>query len=137
MKTIELKVDQLDVVVCEVNNDVIAYVKPYNGLHEEELRAAALTKTEIDNATRKQFIRLGLNVNDAKRTTGANASGYFAILIWENTVITEQTAPTKPNVIKRGWNWLTTRDVEWHKGYLTGTAVTAVAAIIIIVADRR
>lgn len=52
-----------------------------------------------------------------------------------NTV--EQQETPKPNCIVRGWNWFTSRDVEWHKGYLTGIAVTVVVAIAISVVDRR
>lgn len=52
-----------------------------------------------------------------------------------NTV--EQQETPKPNCFVRGWNWFTSRDVEWHKGYLAGTAVTVAAAIIVFAAARK
>lgn len=141
MKTVELKIGNIDVVLAEVNDDVIAYVKPCNDLDEEVLRSRAILEININ--AREALSKHGLDTTSAVKVTGANASGYYAVLKWENTTMEEQPVTTtvmndKPeNIFKRGAQWLFNRPTQQYVGFAVGAACTLVVLGVAVVAAKK
>lgn len=135
MKTVELKIRKMNVVVCEVNNDVIAYVKPAEGVSEESLRDSLRVNYIINQ---DYFNSLGLESKDAVETTGINASGWYAVLKWENATIVEQTKPAKKdNIVVRAAKWAWNRPTDQYRGFTAGVAFSAVVLVGALVVARK
>lgn len=135
MKTVEMKIGKLDVVVCEVNNDVIAYLKPVEGKSEETVRDALRINFTVNQ---DYFKHLGLKGEDATPETGANASGWYAVLKWENAVIAEQPKPVKKdNVVVRAAKWAWNRPTDQYRGFTAGVAFSAVVLVGALVVARK